>query len=163
MAGSFEVRQHIPSLDELLSRDGLEREDLERKCAARVRVKVAEHLGDWKMVGRYINIDPQKLDDIQVENHTEERRRVALLDAWDKREGEGATYLKLAEAFHHRKRIDLVEMLLREKITEIETQRRCVSEDPAEVSYSMFMCLAIGTMEPYDKLFQSLSRDNTCS
>ena len=101
MAFSVEDQQIRSTLDEVLSRYGLERKDLERKCPARVRLEIAEHLGDWKMVGRYLNIDPQKLDDIQVENHTEERRRVALLDAWDEREGEGATYLKLTEAFHH--------------------------------------------------------------
>ena len=66
-------------------------------------------IGKWR--GGNLNIDPQKLDDIQVENHTEERRRVALLDAWDEKEGEGATYLKLAEAVHHRNRTDLVEKL----------------------------------------------------
>ncbi len=103
--------ENLPSLDELISRQGLERKDLERKCPVGVRLDVAKHLGDWKMVGRYLGFPPQTLNDIEVENRTEERRRVALLDAWDKREGKGATYLKLAESLHHRERTDLVEKL----------------------------------------------------
>ena len=111
MAVSVEDQQVRSTLDEILSHHGLERKDLERKFPARVRLEIAEHLGDWKVAGRYLHIDPQKLDDIQVENHTEERKRVALLDAWDEREGEETTYLKLAEAFHHGNRTDLVEKL----------------------------------------------------
>ena len=111
MAVSVDEKDNLLTLDEVLSRYSLERKDLKQKCPARVRLEIAEHLGDWKMAGRYLDIDPQKLDDIQVENHTEERRRVALLDAWDEKEGEEATYLKLAVAFHHRKRTDLVEKL----------------------------------------------------
>ena len=111
MAVSVDDQQIRSTLDEVLSRYGLERKDLERKCPAGIRLEIAEHLGDWKMAGRYLNIDPQKLLDIQVENLKEERKIVALLDAWDDREGKGATYLKLTEAFHHGNRTDLVEKL----------------------------------------------------
>ena len=128
-------QQTLSSLDELLSRYGLERKVLERKCPSRVRLEIAEHLGDWKMVGRYLNIDPQKLDDIEVENHREERRRVALLDAWDEKEGEGATYLKLAVVLNHRKRTDLVEKLC-EKIIE-----KCGREDTNEVDSRMLILI----------------------
>ena len=72
MAISVELQ---PTLDEILSRHGLERKDLERKCPAGVRLEIAEHI-----------IDSQ-------------------------REGEGATYLKLAEAVYHRNRTDLVDKL----------------------------------------------------
>ena len=67
--------KNLSSLDEILSRHGLERKDLERKCPAGVRLEIAEHI-----------IDSQ-------------------------REGEGATYLKLAEAVYHRNRKDLVDKL----------------------------------------------------
>ena len=67
--------QNLSSLDEILSRHGLERKDLERKCPAVVRLEIGEHIIDLQ------------------------------------REGEGATYLNLAEAVYHRNRKDLVDKL----------------------------------------------------
>ena len=101
--------QHLQALEEVLSRHGLEKKDLERRYSARARPKIADLLDDWKMVGLSLGFSWQKLSDIEVENHKEERRRVALLDAWEQREGPGATYLKLAEALYSRKRVDIVE------------------------------------------------------
>ena len=100
------------SLGDILSRYGLERKDLEQTCPESVRLEVAEELSDdWKMVGHYLGFSVRHLNDIQADNTKEEHRRVALLDSWRQREGTGATYLKLAEAVHRRKRIDLAEMI----------------------------------------------------
>ena len=101
--------QGLPALEEILSRHGLEKKDLERSYSARVRPKIADLLDDWKMVGYTLGFSWRKLIDIEVENHKEEHRRVALLDSWEQREGRAATYLKLAEALYSRKGVDLVE------------------------------------------------------
>ena len=50
------------------------------------------------MIGHYFGIPEEKLVAIQVENRTEEERRVALLSTWNKREGRQATYLVLIHA-----------------------------------------------------------------
>ena len=102
---------HLPALEEVLSRHGLGKRDLERRCSARARPMIVDLIDDWKMMGYTLGFTWQKLCDTEVENHTEEHRRVALLDAWEKREGRGATYLKLAEALFRRKRMDLMERL----------------------------------------------------
>ena len=103
--------QRLPALEEILSRHGLEKKDLERRYLARARPKIADLLDDWKMVGLSLGFSWQKLSDIEVENHKEERRRVALLDTWEQRERRAATYRKLAEALYSLKRLDLVERL----------------------------------------------------
>ena len=129
-----------PSLEELLSHHGLQREDLESVCPQEVRDRIALKLEDWKMVGRCLKFLPEKLKAIDRENETEDQRRVALLDNWGKREGKGATYLKLAEVLHQRGRSDLVEMLcdeLRKSIvpqqyaisTSMESKEVCVTKD----------------------------------
>ena len=105
--------EEFPSLDDLLSRHGLVRQDLENKYPAEMRLEIAQLLDDWKMIGYYLGFASQKVNDIKVDNDNEEQRRVALLDAWEQREGEGATYFKLAEVLHHRGRVDLVENLCR--------------------------------------------------
>lgn len=108
---AFSSSSAPPTLDDILCRHGLERRDLERKCSAEVRLALAELLNDWKMVGHYLGFTTQKLNDIKLDNDNEEQRRVALLDAWEQQEGQRATYFRLAEAFHHRKKSDLVDKL----------------------------------------------------
>ena len=101
-----------PSLVEFLSRHGLTLTDLDRECPREIRDDIAVELGaDWEMIGRCLEFSLDELRDINRENSSQEMCRVALLDAWNKREGKGATFLKLAGALHRRKRRDIVELL----------------------------------------------------
>ena len=104
-------QEEAPTLDDLLSRHGVERKQLERKISAEMILEMAQLLDDWKMTGYYLGFTEQNLGDIQLDNSREEHRRVALLKAWEEKHGEDATYLKLAEAFHQRKKAYLVEKL----------------------------------------------------
>ena len=101
-----------PTLEDILSRHGLKEEQLDTECPRDIRDDIAVELGaDWEMIGRYINFSLDELRDISRENGSQEMCRVSLLDAWHKREGRSATFLKLARAFHRRKRRDLVDLL----------------------------------------------------
>ena len=100
-----------PTLDEILSRHGLKETDLDKQCPLEVRNEVAVRIADWEMVGHCFNFPPEKIKDIERENRSQDQCKVILLDTWSKREGKGATYLKLADVFHRRKRRDLVEFL----------------------------------------------------
>lgn len=111
MASNLLAQTKPPTLDEILSRHGLEKKHLERKIPAEMILELAQLLDDWKMIGYYLGFTEQNLSDIQIDNHNEEHRRVALLNKWEQRQGEEATYLKLAEAFHHRQKIAAVERL----------------------------------------------------
>ena len=101
-----------PTLEEILSRNCFKEEDLDRECPRDIRDDIAVELGaDWEMIGRYLEFSLDELRDINRENSSQEMCRVSLLDAWHKREGRGATFLKLARAFHRRKRRDLMDLL----------------------------------------------------
>ena len=100
-----------PTLKEILFRHGLEEKDLERECPRDIRRRIAAKIIDWKMVGYYLQFSPEKLAAIDRDNNTEDQRKVDLLDSWSKREGRGASFLKLADALHRRGRTDLVELL----------------------------------------------------
>ena len=102
-----------PRLEDVISRHGLRREDLELVCPRDVRISVAVKLVDWQMVGYCFGFPEQKITAIDRENYTEDQRKVALLNAWSEREGDGATFLKLADVLHQRKRNDLVDFLCR--------------------------------------------------
>ena len=101
----------LPSLEDLLSRHGLEKKDLHRRYPAEMRLEIAQLLDDWKMIGYYLGLTSQKLNDIKIDNDNEEQRRVAVLDAWEQKEGKEATFIKLAGALYHRGRADLIEKL----------------------------------------------------
>ena len=101
-----------PSLEEILSRHELKTTDLDRECPRDIRCDIAVELGaDWEMIGCYLKFSSGELRDINRENNSQEMCRVSLLDTWGKREGKGATFMKLADALHRRKRRDLVEVL----------------------------------------------------
>ena len=105
------VASSAPSLEKIISRHGLTRKDLESVCPRDVRREVALKIKDWKMVGHFFNIPEEKLTAIDRQNDTEDQRKVALLDPWSNREGEEASYLKLAHVLHQRERNDLVGFL----------------------------------------------------
>ena len=99
------------NLKDIVARCGLTKERLQEECSREVSLKIATKLDDWKMVGHYLGIPPEKLKAIERENDTEDQRKVALLDTWRKGEGRGATYWKLANALYEHGRRDLVELL----------------------------------------------------
>ena len=99
-----------PSLEEILSRHGLKEADLDRECPRDIRNDIAIELGaDWEMIGLYLEFTLDELGDVRQQHSSQEMCRVALLDIWGKRKGEGATFLKLARAFLRRKRRYLVD------------------------------------------------------
>ena len=100
-----------PSLEDVLSKHDLRVGDMMSRCSYPVRVRMAAQLVDWKLAGHFLGFTQLKLHTIQVDNDSEEQRRVALLETWAEMEGEKATYLKLAEALLEHGRRDLVEHL----------------------------------------------------
>jgi hypothetical protein len=114
MANSLEAYDTTtPTLNEILSRHGLQREDVDRECFQGIRYQISVKIDNWKMVGRYLGIPEEKLSDIQndVNNKCEEERRVVMLHTWHQIKGSQATYLSLMIALHQHYRRDLVEKL----------------------------------------------------
>ena len=91
---------------------GVEKSDLERKCSE-FKGEIANILCnvDWKQLGHHLNLSREKLEAIDQENESDDQRKIALLDAWEEKEGQGASLSELANALYHQQRPDLVEML----------------------------------------------------
>ena len=118
-----------PCLEDILSHHGLQNKDLERQCPQGIRITIATKLVDWKTTGNFFGVPAEKLAAIDREHETEDQRRIALLDYWDKREGRRASCLKLADVLHRRERADLVDLLCTEmKLSPSSTgeERKCV-------------------------------------
>jgi hypothetical protein len=124
-----------PCLEDILSHHGLEKKDLERRCPQGVRITIATKLVDWKTTGYYCGVSAEKLAAIDREHVTEEQRRIALLDCWEKREGRSASCLKLADVLHRRERRDLVELLCTEmkKLSLTLSKNEGVSSDEKQL------------------------------
>ena len=96
----------------VLSHLGIGERDLEGKCSE-FRGEITKILRgiDWKQLGRYFNLSREKLEAIDRENVTDDQRKIALLDAWEEKEGQRASIFALANALCHQQRPDLVEFL----------------------------------------------------
>ena len=99
------------TLEDIVSACGLAKERLQEECSREIILKIATKLEDWKMVGLYLKLPFEKLKAIELENHTEDQRKVAMLDTWKKGEGKDANYMKLVNVLYQRGRRDLVESL----------------------------------------------------
>ena len=106
-----------PNLEKILSRHGLKMADLGSECPLSVRNEIAVELSagrkldEWQMVGRCLEFSREKLRDIDRQNTSQELCGIALLDAWSKRDGPRATYLKLADVLCRRQWYGLVNLL----------------------------------------------------
>ena len=98
-------------LGEILDNHKLQKQDLIGECPRKIRNKIALKLMDWKVFGHILLIPKETLVSIDADNHTEEQKRIALLDSWHQREGEDATHFKLAEKLYEHNRRDLVNHL----------------------------------------------------
>jgi hypothetical protein len=110
MAASLEA-QGMTTLDEILSHHGVKKEDASQECPQGIRYEISIKIVNWKMVGRYLGIPEEKLAAIERDNHTEEERRVDLLNTWHQGQGSQATYLSLMTVLYQHYRRDLVEEL----------------------------------------------------
>ena len=109
--GMAVCQESRPSLEDILSRYDLKKVNLEAECPREVRNDIAVRLDNWEIVGFYLDFSLEKIREIDRENRAQELCKLALLDAWGKKEGKRATYVKLARALHRSQRNDLVEFL----------------------------------------------------
>ena len=101
-----------PTLEQILSRYGLERSALERRCTRDIGDHIFRRLDDWQSAGRCLGVPQEKIVAIGVENRTEDQRKSVLYDEWVQRNGKlAATCLRLAEALDILERRDLIEAL----------------------------------------------------
>ena len=112
---------NVPTIEELLSHCGVKKSDLECRCPGELKIEIAKKLSDWKVFGRTLGIAQERIEAIDRENHTEDQRKIALLDTWDQKFGSDATCLKLVTALHSCRRRDLIEDVVCKAVTTLAT------------------------------------------
>ena len=127
MATGHSAASSRPTLDEILSRHGLEQSDWDKKCTMKyVKTRIFEDLEEWKQFGHHLGLRPTTIEDISRDNHTASECKMRLYWKWVRFHGSKATYRELANALYVHERTDLVEdlaeALSREKVATIEDQ-----------------------------------------
>ena len=118
---SMKTNMDVPSLDEIVLANGLEKRQLKLKCSQYIKLRISQEVSDWKMIGMLLGFKRARLDAIDRDNRTEGQRKIALFEAWSEQNGNEATYLKLAEVLLHHQRRDLVELLCELVKTQLQT------------------------------------------
>ena len=98
----------MTDLEEILERNGLSKTDLQRECPRDTRVKIALKITDWKSFGHIIGLPKEKIFSVEIENSTEDQRKIALLDSWHEKDSKNATSLRLVEGLRDHQRGDLI-------------------------------------------------------
>ena len=138
------------TFEDILSACGLAKERLQQECSREIVLEIATKLKDWKMVGSYLSMPSEKLKAIELENDTEDQRKVALFDTWREREGTAANYTKLTNALYRHGRRDLVESLCKAIATEIASAQSPESP-PTKPNMSMNVLIGSGATMDIDK------------
>ena len=84
-------------MDDFLTAHCLDRRHLQRVCSKVHRDEFSKRIRDWKAVGTALGLSQEQLDAIDAAHESEEQKKTVLFDQWSERDGEKATYLKLAE------------------------------------------------------------------
>ena len=109
MAASLEAQDSL--LQDILIRNDLKIEDLNKECPQSIMYDIAIKIDDWETTGYFLYIPKEKLAAIKENKQTAQQCRVALVTTWHECHGKNATYLMLMTAFHKLGRHDLVDAL----------------------------------------------------
>ena len=85
---------------------------LNRTCSSELLPRIALIIGDWKVIGPFLSISTDTIDEIDEQEKNVRRKKIALLNTWKTREGEKATYLKLVQALQYLQRQDIIDNII---------------------------------------------------
>ena len=101
-----------PTVEEILSRYGFQRSVLNQECPNNIRIKIARKLENWKLMGRQgFQFESHEVSSIEEKEKSVDMQKIALMDAWARKHGKDASYLKLAQDLHSGGHRDLVDYL----------------------------------------------------
>jgi hypothetical protein len=80
----------------------------------RSRVTIAKSIRNWKTLAQFLPNIKSDIEGIELDNRSHELQQIALLDKWQKRNGPGATYRKLAECLYEAEAIETLQVLCSE-------------------------------------------------
>ena len=88
-----------PNLHSILASRRLTSDALHRKCSDNHLATIALSITSWKQLSPFLGLTQQDEDDIQSDNMKNAERKLAMLRRWREKNGDEATYFRLADAF----------------------------------------------------------------
>ena len=100
----------VAPLDEILRMFGMSKDSLEQPCSREHANMIALKITGWKTLAPFLGLTDMDEEEIMEDSRPGRERNLKMMRVW-MHKGRSATYLKLAEAFLHIERRDLVEKL----------------------------------------------------
>ncbi len=100
------------SLDAILASRILNRDRLDKPCSPECLKKMALKLTRWKILSPSLGLTSEEEHKILKSHQKNSQRRVGMLNLWQEKFGDQATYLKLATGFEGAKMTDMIISLL---------------------------------------------------
>ena len=110
-AANMAVRCEM-SLDAILASRILNRDRLDKPCSPECLKKMALKLTRWKILSPSLGLTSEEEHKILKSHQKNSQRRVGMLNLWQEKFGDQATYLKLATGFEGAKMTDMIISLL---------------------------------------------------
>ena len=98
-------------LEEILAIHCLSEGDLNQIYSKEHRDELINKIKDWKVVGAALGFSQKELDLIDSGYENDNQKKTGLFVQWSMRDGEEATYLKLANVLFAGKQLDLLQEL----------------------------------------------------
>ena len=86
------------SIEEAADHTGVGLDILSKECSDDTYLLLANFCLDWRLIGRHIGLTDADLAAVDVDNRSEEGRRIGMLKKWMEKFAHKATYRALIEA-----------------------------------------------------------------
>ncbi len=94
------VTQSIPTYEEIISRSGLEKNQLDKECSSHFFLQLSDQVDYWKDYADVLWLKEHEISGIENDSSLSPRFKCKkMLESWHKRFGFKATYLELMKAF----------------------------------------------------------------
>ena len=87
--------------------------DLHEQCSnEEVIAKIASKLDIWEITATHLGLTKHHITTIKRDNKEDLQRRVATLNKWIEKKGDGATYFNLVKACHELENTEMIDFIL---------------------------------------------------
>ena len=102
----------MSDMQSLVANYKLSQTDLDKQCDDELLITLMEKIESFSDTAPYFKLTPPEINEIQLDNNTEKRRKLGMLTKWRDRYGSDATYLSIVSIFLYMENRRLAEIVL---------------------------------------------------
>lgn len=102
------TNMELPTVQELITNNGLSETQLSKKIPKMLLALIAMSISGWREIAPLLNLEDTEREDIES-GKTPREQRLKMLEKWEEKHGNDATFFNLIEKFLIAKRRDLAD------------------------------------------------------